>query len=633
MYLNGGMQDSYGSDSEGQADFAAGFILDGAPYGYSNGASYFGSYSPHMLDADLIVMFGSSMATSRNNGASNMYDLAQVREKGARIIWVDVRQGEESSGQMDEWIPIRPGTDAALAAALVWVFIDEGFAQEDFLHSCCVGYDEETLPESAKGKNSSYKDYILGNGADKTAKTPEWASAITQIPVEKIYELARAIGSAKAAYIGNGVGIQRRSNGENACASVMMIPLVAGQWGLPGTSTGLKPYPGPGAYVPGYQRTENPVKGQFPVTKRIEMIERGSELTALRDGIWDVDRLTQNTKFVCASATNMLANQNSDVNWAASILEDEAKAEFILGCDWFMTASMKYCDVVLPGTMVVEGLNFAAPRGGGSCDSFVFGQKVQDPPFECKSDFEWVSLLAERFGLLEDFTQGTNPEDLARANYEAVTLQAFPDLPPLEEGLAMGFWIKPLTTTPRFSEFRADPANNPLPTPSGKVEIYSERIANIAATWELDDPRDIISPIPIYNPGVESYEDATEEYPLMVSSWKSKIRYHSKFNQNPWLNQACRHQIWINPADAEPRGITSGDTVRVWNDRGEIRIEARVTSRIIPGALALEEGKMRELDANGVDVGACVNTLTTHHWSPLAKHNNSNSILAQIAKL
>lgn len=634
MNMNGGFLGSYGTDSEGQADFAAGYMLHGDFYW---GASYEGSNTSVMMDSDVIVLFGSSAATSRISGAGCMYDIAKARENGAKIYWIDVRQGEECSGGNDEWIPIRPGTDAALAAALCYVFITEGYADEKFLHTHTVGYDEETMPESAKGQNKSYKDYILGTGYDMVAKTPEWASPITQIPVEKIYELAHVIGEAKAAYIGAGVGVQRRSNGENACASIMMVPLVSGHWGLPGTSTGLKCT---GTYGPmistGLPAGENPVTAQIPVPKRFEVIERGEEFTPERDGLRGADSLPTNVKFLYAYSSGMIANQNPDVNWSTSILEDESKCEFIVGSDFFMTSSMKYCDLILPDIMPQEKLNFTSPATSGNAGCAVFGSPVQEPPFGCRSEFDWIADLAERFGQREQFTEGKTTDQLVHEGYDsAVASGNYPMLPATyEEALETGYlWYPVDGGMPQHAAFREDPEANPLPTPSGKVEVYSEALAEIADTWILDDSRDVISPIPIYNPGYESWEDATEQYPLMVSSWKSKIRYHSKWNQVDILNQACRHRVWINPIDAEPRGIAEGDMVKVYNDRGAIAIEAHVTPRIIPGAMALEEGRMRQLDENGVDVGGCVNTLTPHHLSPLAKHNNSNSILAQVEKL
>lgn len=641
MNLLGGHLRSYGTDSETQADVAAGYTLYGCyrnESGYPGyGASYNGSYSTHTKDADLIVMFGSSAATSRIAGDSCMYDFAQARENGARIIWIDPRQGEEGSGNPDEWLPIRPGTDAALASALCYVFVTDGLTDEEFLHTHTQGYDEETMPESAKGKNLSYKDYLLGTGYDMVEKTPEWAAPITGIPAETIRQLAHDIAGAKAAYIGNGVGVQRRVNGEQGCRAVMMIPLLAGQWGLPGTSTGLKPGGGSfGPYLPGFSSVPNPVQAVIPVTKRIEVIERGEEMTALRDGIMGVDKLTTNVKFTYARGTNMLANQNSDVNWAAAILEDESKCEYIVGSDFFMTSSMKYCDLILPESMPQEGLNLTAGLSSGACATFTFGQKVQDAPGECRGEFDWLADVAERFGVRDEFTDGgMTPDEKALAGYQMVYESGnYPTLPTYEDGVKMGFWSDPRETAPQFAAFREDPEANPLSTPSGKVEIYSEGLQTIADTWEFDDPvHDVVSAIPMYVPDFEGFEDENADYPLQVFSWKSKIRYHSKFDQIDLLRQASRHQLWMNPVDAEPRGIADGDMVRVFNDRGELQIEVRVTPRIVPGAVAMEEGRNRLLDENGVDVGGCINTLVSHHWSPLAKHNPSNSIRAQVEKL
>ena len=107
-----------------------------------------------------------------------------------KIVNIDYRLNETSSGHSDEWLPIRTGTDAALCSALVHEFIKDGKTDEDFLAAYTVGWDEATMPESAQGKNLSYKDYIMGAGYDKVEKTPEWAAPITQISADKIRELA-----------------------------------------------------------------------------------------------------------------------------------------------------------------------------------------------------------------------------------------------------------------------------------------------------------------------------------------------------------------------------------------------------------------------------------------------------------
>ena len=93
---------------------------------------------------------------------------------------------ESASGHPDEWLPIRPGTDAALASAIAHEFIVNGQVDKEFLDVYAVGYDEDTMPESAKGQNKSYKDYIMGTGYDHVEKTPEWAAPITQVPADTI---------------------------------------------------------------------------------------------------------------------------------------------------------------------------------------------------------------------------------------------------------------------------------------------------------------------------------------------------------------------------------------------------------------------------------------------------------------
>lgn len=627
MNLNGGFLDMYGSMSHGQAE--AGFQ---ALVGPATAACWISSNTPIMLESDLIVMFGSSAATSRISGGNCYYDIAKAREKGIPIVNIDPRMGEEESGHPEEWIPIRPGTDGALANALCYVLVDEGFADLDFLHGYCTGFDEETMPEDLKGQNRSYKDYLFGTGYDMVAKTPEWASPITQIPAERIYELARAIGNAKAAYIMQGLGIQRRNNGENTSRAIAMVAIVSGHFGLPGTNSGGKPSPTMGPSTGGIPSGENPVSVEVSSAAPMEVWDRGEELTALHDGVRGADRLTTGVKFAYCGGTQSIAGSNVDINWAASVAEDESKCEFIVGTDWFMTSTLKYCDLILPETMPQEGLNLRG-SSGSSFPGFIFGQKVQDPPFECRSEYEWMSAVAEKLGCGEAFTEGKTKDEWMTTGYEANARPNIPNEPSLEEGFAAGYIAWEADHVPAYAAFRENPAENPVWTESGKIEIYSKGMQEIAETWEFDDTRDVVSPIPIYNPDFESHEDATEEYPLQVLSYKSKIRYHSKFDQIELLQQACRHQIWINPLDAEERGIENGDAVRVFNERGSIRLEARVTPRIIPGAMAMEEGKNRLLDESGTDVGGNINTLASHHWSPVAKHNCCNSILAQVEKL
>lgn len=120
-------------------------------------------------------MFGNSPAETRMGGANAAWDFARVREgvlsRGGKIVNIDYRLNETASGHPDEWLPIRPGTDAALCSALAHEWIVNNQVDKEFLDAYVVGFDDDTMPDSAKGQNKSYKDYIMGTGYDKIEKT------------------------------------------------------------------------------------------------------------------------------------------------------------------------------------------------------------------------------------------------------------------------------------------------------------------------------------------------------------------------------------------------------------------------------------------------------------------------------
>lgn len=156
----------------------------------------------------------------------------------------------------------------------------------------------------------------------------------------------------------------------------------------------------------------------------------------------------------------------------------------------------------------------------------------------------------------------------------------------------------------------------------------------IANTWELAED-EVINPIPVFNPGFQGYGSVTEEYPLYCAGFHHKSRTHSSFGFIPEIEAVARQQVWINPVDAEARSVSDGDVVSVVSPAGEIRIEAKVTPRIIPGTVGIPQGAWHKADMDGdkVDEGGCVNTLTTYKPTPLAKGNgHAHSMIVQVAK-
>ena len=593
------------------------------------------SFSEAERASDLVVMFGNSPAETRMGGANAVWDFAKVREsvtgRGGKIVNIDYRMNESCSGHPDEWLPIRPGTDAALASAIAHEWIANDQVDKGFLDEYCVGYDEDTMPESAKGQNKSYKDYIMGTGYDMVEKTPEWAAPICGISADRIKELAAEIGAAKPLYVVQGWGPQRRSNGELNCWSIMMLPLLTGQVGLPGTSNGCRE----GSYSISLQSLpagDNPIKAKIPVFLFTEAIDHGTEMTALNSAVTGADKLNQNIKCMLNYAGNCLTNQHGDINYAHDILADESKCEFIVVWETAMTDSAKYADILLPDLFRFEQVSQIGT--GGDNAYMISGQPCTTPKFERKTLYDALTLIADKMGVKEQFTEGKTQEEWIKELYEK-TREKDTELPTYDEAMEMGVYTRknPKGATIAFEAFRNDPAANPLDTPTGKIEIYSETLAGIAATWELGE-EDLISPIPVYTHGFTETDVPTDEFPLRCSGFHYRGRTHSSWGGIELLKEVNPQEAWINPADAKERSIKQGDKIRVKNAFGEIELLAKVTPRVVPGTVCISQGAWHDADMYGdrVDKGGCINTLTTHRPSPLAKGNPQHSNICQVTK-
>ena len=186
-----------------------------------------------------------------------------------------------------------------------------------------------------------------------------------------------------------------------------------------------------------------------------------------------------------------------------------------------------------------------------------------------------------------------------------------------------------------FEDFRRDPVKNPLKTPSGKIDIYSEALAVLAQKWVLPKG-DVISALPKF---VRTFDmpgdELDKKYPLQCFGYHGHGRTHSTFHNLPWLREAHPDRVLVNELDARSRGIAEGDLVHVFNDRGCLELPAHVTKRIMPGVCAIPQGawyKPVVRDGRIVDTGGCINMLTGHRPSPLAKGNPQHSNLVEIRK-
>ncbi|KEA51150.1 dimethyl sulfoxide reductase [Mangrovibacter sp. MFB070] len=627
MNCYGGFLNQYGTYSTAQ-------IACAMPYTYG---SNLGNSTSDIQNSKLVVMFGNNPAETRMSGGGITYFLEQARAiSNARMIVIDPRYTDTAAGREDEWVPIRPGTDAALVSGMAWVLITENLVDQAFLDDYCVGYDEKTLPADAPA-NGHYKAWILGAGEDKTPKTPQWASAITGIPADKIIQLAREIGSTKPAYICQGWGPQRQANGELTSRAIAMLPILTGNVGINGGNSGARE----STWTITIERMpvlDNPVKTAISCFTWTDAITRGPEMTALRDGVRGKEKLDVPIKFIWNYAGNALVNQHAQINRTHDILQDDKQCEMIVVIDNFLTASAKYADILLPDLMTVEQEDIIPNDYAGNMGYLIFIQPATSAKFERKPIYWITSEIARRLGpdIYQKFTEGRTQREWLQYLYSKMIARD-PKLPQYEALREMGIYKRkdPDGHFVAYKDFRDDPLGHPLKTPSGKIEIYSSRLADIAKKWEIK-PDEVISPLPVYASTFEGWDSSERhQWPLQLFGFHYKARTHSSYGNVDVLQAACRQEVWINPVDAQQRGIQQGDMVRVFNERGELRIPAKVTPRIMPGVTAMGQGAWHDANMNGdrIDHGACVNTLTTQRPSPLAKGNPQHTNLVEIEKV
>lgn len=522
----------------------------------------------------------------------------------------------------DQWIPLLPTTDNALMDAMMYVIVTENLHDKAFIDKYVVGFDEDHMPEGVPA-NESLMAYLLGK-KDGIAKTPEWATKITRVPANTIRQLAREYAMTKPAALIQGWGPQRHICGERTARGSTLLAAITGNVGKKGAWAAGYGGIGNRQSIRGPNIGKNPITAQISIMNWMQAVEDASKVTP-EDGLIGVDKLDSNIKMIFSLAGNYLVNQNPDVNAAAKLLEDGSKVEFIVVSDLYMSPSAKYADLVLPETSFLERWNIGNTWGTGNY--FLLSEKVVEPAFERRSDYEWISDVAEKMGVKEAFTEGRTEKEwiayLVNTNKER--FKDRPDFPTFNELLKTRRYLFKDAPFVAFEENIRDPENHPFPTPSGKIEIFSKRLYDMN---NVDIPA-----LSHYVPAIEGPEDKlTEKYPLQMLTWKGKNRANSTQYANPWLQEVQRQEMWINPIDAQNRGIKNGDMVRIYNDRGITQIPALVTERIIPGVVGLQAGAWWSPDKDGVDHGGCPNVLTSTRMTPLAHGNSHLTVLVEVTK-
>ncbi len=623
-----------GGFTQFSADYSSAQNQAGLYYLYGM-RGYSGNAITDIQHTKLAVFFGLNTVENHMSGGGLQYEIAQAKKKsGAKIIVIDPRYSETCVAVADEWIPIRPGTDSALASALAYVLITENMVDMDFVREYVQGFDESQMPEGV-ANNMSYSDYILGTGYDRIAKTPAWASKITGISEIRIIQLAREMGQAKPAFIAQGWGLQRQVAGEMTTMSVAALAVLTGNFGLRGGNNGDRDsyFPIP---VPRIDMTTNRVKATLPVYQWVNAIDHGHTLTKDHDGVGGVDKFPTDLKFIFNYAGNTPMNQNSDINYTKKILEDDTKLENLIVIDTHFTASAKMADIILPACALFEVADIYGSSYATNIDYYVFSGSVK-PYEEARSLYDICTGLAQKLGIEQEFTEGKTGEEWVEHNYQ-ICKQNMPSLPrTLEEARKQGVWRqeKSRDLPIKTKAFRDDPEANPLNTPSGKIELYSQQLADLANVRGKGDLLgEYIVPTPQYIATYNSFADTAKRanYPLQLIGHHYKGRVHSSYAASKLLLEVMPQTLWMNPVDAKKRGLKHGDTVIVYSDRGEVEIPVKVTPRIMPGVLSLPQGAWYNPNSKGVDKGGCVNTLTFYRPTMIARANPQHSNLVEVRK-
>lgn len=664
------MMNCWGGYLDHYSDYSTTEITAAYPYFYGEWTA--SNSLDDAKNAKMQVFFGNNPLETRMSGGGQTFITQQTRRNsGVRTIVIDPRYSETAALLADEWVAVRPGTDAALIAGMIHVMLEENLHDQAFLDKYCLGFDEDHMPEGAPA-NASYRSYIEGKGQDGIEKTPEWAADLCGVPADQIRRLAREIAGAKPCAINQGWGPQRHANGENEARAIFLLACVTGNVGISGGGTGGREgAPALGIASPFNSGTKNEQPHIISVFSWLDAIDHGEKMNTFNAGVCEkpdvgvraakvpVDddgnptntQLTAPIKMVWQYSGNSVVNQTGQNNKSVEILQDDTKCELIVVCDIQMTVSARYADYLLPGTSAAEEFDLHPGENAGPMAYGIMSSQAIDPLYDCKSIFDICGELAEKLGVADAYYEGKDREGWLRAAVDA-SREEDPELPTYDEWKKMGMYRRNAGSVIPLQEFRKAPEANPVPTPSGKIEIYSERLAAMAKKWTWDDFRpaltgDVLTPLPEYTETWEGALEArnSEKYPLQIIGHHYRQRTHSTYGNVDWMKEAHHQYLAINPVDATPRGIKNGDLVFAYNDRGTIRIEARVTERIVPGVVDLPQGAWYKPvsatevappeganQALPVDVNGSVNTLTSLHPSPLAKGNAVHTTTVQVVK-
>ena len=479
-------------------------------------------------ESDLVILWGTNTLTSN----PHLWPFVlQARERGAPVICIDPIK-TRTAEQCDEWIGIRPGTDAALALGLMHVLFAEGLQDDDYLAQYTLGAD------ALRERVQEYP--------------PSRVAEITGIPAERIVTLAQQYGRARAAFIRINYGLQRHAGGAMAVRTISCLPAVTGHWRRAGGGVQLSSSANFAFNKTALQRPDLIPAG----TRTINMSLLGEALTAPDAGVGGPP-----VRALVVYNSNPAAIAPDHLTVTRGMAREDL---FTVVLEHFRTDTCDYADWILPATTQLEHDDLHWSYGHLYATLNI---PAIAPLGEALPNTEIFRRLAARMGLTDPCLQDDDARLITQAletndpRMRSITLDAL-----REQG-----WVRLELPTP-YLPF----AQGGFHTPSGKCEFYSERMAAMG-----------LDPLPTYTPPYESPERdpaLAARFPIALISSPAHQFMNSTFVNVGSLQRAAREpEVSLHPRDAERRGITEGMRVTVENDRGHFEATARLREGIREG--------------------------------------------------
>ncbi|MEM5318587.1 molybdopterin-dependent oxidoreductase [Paraburkholderia sp. JHI869] len=597
--LFGGYVDKRGNHSFGAAMHIAPYVV-----GSSDVTAMVVPWSHIAEHTELVVMFGGAHVKNMqiDPGGAVMHETEQWMNRiaSANVEFINISPSRDNASEVlkAEWLPIVPNSDTAMMLGLAHVLVSENLHDQQFLATYCEGFEP-------------FRRYLLGE-SDGIPKDATWASRICGVSADTIRGLARRMAAHKT-LVATAWSVQRADHGEQPVWMTVVLASLLGRIGEPGCGFSLGFGGVSGIAVrrprdiprPTFSLGPNPVRSVVPVGRVADMLlNPGSELE------YDGSTIRMPDIKLIYSVGGNPFHHNANLN---RFVRAWRQPDFVVVHEPWWNPPAKYADVVLPATTTMERNDILATEFQRH---WVAMHQVIQPVAKSRNDLDVFVELSDRMGFKDAYTEGRSEMEWLRHMYDGARDRAIglgyapPDFDAFWAGGSYEFpteeeYLEPVM----FADFRNDPKAHPLKTPSGKIEIFSQRIAD----FSYDD----CPPHPTWlEPAEWLGSEVAEKFPLHLLSNQPTGKLHSQLDPSQvsvQFKKNGREVISLSPQDAADRGIADDDVVRVFNDRGAFLASASLNDDLMKGVVQVPTGAWYDPENPGIEMS-------------LEKHGNPNVV-------